>query len=624
MRLDILANLNQQQQEAVSYMGGPLLVLAGAGSGKTRVLTHRVANLVAKHGVNPTNILCVTFTNKAAGEMKSRITKLVAEAGVQGEPWASTYHSFCAKLLRIDGEKIGLGRDFVIYDTEDQKDVAKQVIARFNISEKKLNPGAILASISEAKNEMMSPLEYGEAARGSWQENIFKIYVEYEKILKESGALDFDDLLVKSVELLEKNPDVRAKWQHKLTHVLVDEWQDTNKAQYRLTKLLVGNGGNFTAVGDASQSIYRWRGADFRNVNNLSVDFPNLKVVNLDRNYRSTQIILDAANSVISKNKSHPVLKLWTDKTTGEKISIYQGVTEQDESQFVVENVIKLSNMFGVSRSEIAVLYRTNAQSRVVEEAFLHSGISYALVGGVKFYERKEVRDVICYLRLITNLKDSVSLKRAQSLGKRRFEKFEKFRQGVAQMEVRPTTLEIMDGVMETTEYLSKFDPDDAEDFARLENLRELRSVASEFPELNDFLEQVALVEGSDRTNQSGNGDGEKVTLMTVHSAKGLEFDSVFIVGMEEGLFPHSRSLFDVEELEEERRLAYVAMTRAKERLFITNAKRRLYFGHRNSNPPSRFIMDIPQDLLSEPVVTSSFGNFENDFDSETKDNWSW
>lgn len=615
---NILSSLNPAQKTAVIYEGGPLLVLAGAGSGKTRVLAHRVAWFIEKKGIKPENILCVTFTNKAAEEMKSRILSLITKnLPKANEPRASTFHSFCAYVLRLDGHVIGIPPSFVIYDPEDQKDAIVQVLDNLGLSDKSLKPASVAASISEAKNEMISALDYGEIAKGAWQEKVFKIYLGYEKLLKESHALDFDDLMLKTIELFKKSPETLQKWQKKYDQVLIDEFQDTNKAQYQLVKLLTKTTGNLTAVGDASQSIYRWRGADFRNINNLVNDYPNIKTVNLEQNYRSTQIILDAANSIISKNTSHPILKLWTQKNGGEKINIYQAETEQDEARYVVDNVNKFANIYSVDKSEMAVLYRTNAQSRIIEESFLYSGIPYNLVGGVRFYERKEIKDIIAYLRLVINQSDQVSLKRVQKLGKRRFEKFEELRHDLKDNDSF-TSLEVMDEILKRTQYLEKFNPDDSNDFARLENIRELRSVAKQFPDLVGFLEKIALVEEAELASSRSNLNGSAVTLMTVHAAKGLEFSHVFLIGMEEGIFPHSRSLFDIEELEEERRLAYVAITRAKDRLFITNARRRLYFGQRNTNQPSRFLSDIPEELLTEPIV-HKFNSLDLDLDTDIR-----
>ncbi|MCX6703889.1 MAG: UvrD-helicase domain-containing protein [Candidatus Woesebacteria bacterium] len=577
--MSILSDLNPEQKAAVTYNGGPLLVLAGAGSGKTKVLTHRVAYFIEQGLIKSENALLLTFTNKAANEMKERISGLTKG----NTPMTGTFHSFCAKVLRIDGKYIGIPVNFIIYDEQDQKDAVKQILESFDISVDQYNPASILNGISEAKTQMLTPEEYKDFVRGEWQEVVAKVYPEYEKMLKEIGALDFDDLLIKTVKLFKEVPEVLTRWQKNLTHIFVDEWQDTNKIQYSLTKLLVGKRKNITAVGDASQSIYSWRGADFRNINYLIRDYPDIKVLNLEQNYRSTQNILDAANLVISKNTSHPILKLWTEKSAGAKIKLYAARNGFDEADFVVDE-IKRSGVF----SDIAVLYRTNAQSRVLEEAFLHAGIPYMLVGGVRFYDRKEIKDVVSYIKYLVNPKDSVSRKRIEKIGLRRFEKLKEMASinGL-------TTLDILDAVIQKTDYLGLFQKESEENLARLENLKELRSVATEFPNIDDFLENVALVEAGPR-NQTKNA----VTLMTLHAAKGLEFPIVFIVGMEEGLFPHSRSLMDTNQLEEERRLAYVGITRAKEVIYLTYAGSRLYFGERISNPPSRFIMDIPEDLI--------------------------
>jgi DNA helicase-2/ATP-dependent DNA helicase PcrA len=598
----LLTNLNDEQKQAVTYSGGPLLVLAGAGSGKTRVLTYRAAWLIENLKVPPENTLLLTFTNKAAGEMKRRIVSLINQ-----EPgFAGTFHSFCVRLLRIDGTNIDIPRNFLIYDQSDQKAAIKQILDELGLADEKNKAGAIANTISEAKTNMLSPLAYGEIVQGDWQEKVFKVYVNYEKFLKQIGALDFDDLLLKAVGLLEEK-NVRQKWQNRLTHILVDEWQDTNKIQYKLTRLLVGNDKNLTAVGDASQSIYSWRGADYRNINYLMNDYPDIKVVNLEQNYRSTQNILSAANSVIKKNTNHPILKLWTNKNGGEKIRIYRASSELDEASFVVNEVDKLITA-GYEFHDFAVLYRTNAQSRVLEEAFLHAGMPYTLVGGVRFYSRREIKDVLSFLRLLINPKDVVSRKRIEKLGKRRTKRFAEFADEMPKnWQEKFTSLELMDSVLQKTDYLSKYKRESEENLMRLENIKELRSVATEFPNIIEFLENVALVEAEQ--NEKGVVTFEdskgKVTLMTLHAAKGLEFPIVFIVGMEEGLFPHSRSLFDINELEEERRLAYVGITRAKDLVYITYAGRRLYFGQRTSNPPSRFIIDIPEDLLE--AVESSY-----------------
>ncbi|EKE13105.1 MAG: hypothetical protein ACD_13C00093G0019 [uncultured bacterium] len=592
--------MNKEQKEAVTYTHGPLLVLAGAGSGKTKVLTHRVAYFIEKNLIRPENALLLTFTNKAASEMKERILALTAG----NSPTTGTFHSFCAKVLRIDGTEIGVPKNFVIYDDSDQKEEVKDIMERLNISTDRYNPASILNGISEAKNQMLSPAEYVNFVRSDWQDIASKVYIEYEKALRHIGALDFDDLLIKTVQLYREVPDVLEKWRARLTHIFVDEWQDTNKIQYVLTKLLVGQGNNITAVGDASQSIYSWRGADYRNINYLIQDYPDIKVVNLEQNYRSTQNILDAANLVISKNTSHPILKLWTEKEKGSRIKIYAARNGFDEADFIVneaKTLIRDSNG-KLSYRDIAILYRTNAQSRVLEEAFLHAGIPYILVGGVKFYDRKEIKDVLAFIRYLNNPKDTVSKNRIEKIGVRRFQKLETFR--VENPDLGGlTTLDILDVVIQKTDYLALFQKESEENIARLENLKELRSVATEFPDVNEFLENVTLVETSQDSSKHIVGNlqhKDSITLMTLHAAKGLEFPIVFIVGMEEGLFPHSRSLMDNAQMEEERRLAYVGITRAKDLLYLLYANSRLYFGERISNPPSRFITDIPESLLEE------------------------
>jgi DNA helicase-2/ATP-dependent DNA helicase PcrA len=614
-----IAGLNKEQKEAVVYTGGPLLVLAGAGSGKTKVLTHRVAYLISKNLIKPENTLLLTFTNKAAGEMRQRVEKLTgAKPG-----FAGTFHSFCAKILRIDGRFIGIPTSFVIYDEQDQKALVKQILEELDYDPDQYNPAGILGGISEAKNMMLTPDEYKDLVRslpaqaGEWQEVASKVYEFYEKELKKNQALDFDDLLIKTVVLFKEAPEVLKKWQKRLTHIFVDEWQDTNKVQYILVKYLVGKNTclrrqeNLTVVGDASQSIYSWRGADFRNINYLIRDFPDIKIINLEQNYRSTQNILDAANLIISKNTTHPILKLWTEKEPGAKIKLYAARNGFNEADFVVDEIKNLTKR-KFKNSDIAILYRTNAQSRVLEEAFLHAGIPYSLVGGIRFYDRKEIKDVISFIRYLVNPKDSISKKRIEKIGTRRFEKLEEFRKSLNSPNSL-TTLDILDAVIQTTDYLALFQKESEENLARLENIKELRSVATEFPIVFEFLENVALVEAQQDSKKhvSINVQKDAVTLMTLHAAKGLEFPVIFIVGMEEGLFPHSRSLMDTNQLEEERRLAYVGITRAKENLYLTYASSRLYFGEKIANPPSRFIADIPEDLL-ENVGPNSFSRADD------------
>lgn len=606
----LLVGLNKEQEQAVTYRDGPLLVLAGAGSGKTKVLTHRVAYFIGKNLIRPENALLLTFTNKAASEMRERIGVLMSQSGLPAGTLvqAGTFHSFCAKVLRIDGSYIGIPQNFIIYDDQDQKDAVKQILESLNLSTDQYSPSSILNGISEAKNQMLTPEEYKGYVRGEWQEITAKVYAGYEKMLKEIGALDFDDLLIKTVKLYREVPEVLEKWQRTLTHIFIDEWQDTNKIQYSLTRLLVGNRKNLTAVGDASQSIYSWRGADYRNINNLSRDYPDIKIINLEQNYRSTGNILEAANLVISKNTGHPILKLWTEKAKGTKIKLYAARNGFDEADFVVNEIVRVGRQEDRDYSNFAILYRTNAQSRVLEEALLHSGVPYTLVGGTRFYDRKEVKDVISYIKYLVNPKDSVSKKRIEKIGQRRFEKLETFRTENPDLSGL-TTLDILDVVIQKTDYLALFAKESEENLARLENLKELRSVATEFPNINDFLENVALVEAGPRSTVHGS-QNNAVTLMTLHAAKGLEFPVVFLVGMEEGLFPHSRTLMDSSQLEEERRLAYVGITRAKEILYLTYANSRLYFGEKLSNPPSRFIMDIPE-ILIETIGTTSYNPAE-------------
>ena len=606
----LLNDLNPDQQKAVIHTDGPVLILAGAGSGKTRVLTYRVAYLIEQQKADPHNILMVTFTNKAASAMKERIRAIVHTKEL---PYAGTFHSLCAKILRIDGKHINVPQNFVIYDDSDQIDAIKDVMKKFDISVKNYNPRAVLATISQAKNELIPALEYPNIARGNFQETVARVYLGYQKLLLENEALDFDDLLMKTVQLFSRNPDVLGKYQEKYHYILVDEYQDTNKAQYVLTKQLSARWRNICVVGDASQSIYRWRGADFRNITNFRSDFPDVAVFNLEQNYRSTQMILNAAYGVISKNTSHPILKLWTDKKGGDHITLYEARNEQDEATFLIHMILQSGKPF----SDFAVLYRTNAQSRVLEEAFLHAGVPYTLVGGTRFYERKEIKDVLAYLRILSNPKDTVSYNRIEKLGKGRLAKFLSFADRIAKDNtlIGLSTLELLDTTIEVTGYLELYDANVEEEAYRLENIKELRSVATEFPVLSEFLENVALVEQEyiPKKVKEAPGVRQAVTLMTLHAAKGLEFPVVAIVGMEEGIFPHSRSLMEKDEIEEERRLCYVGITRAKEKLYLTYANRRLFFGTRTQNMISRFIADIPESALDLQVSLDANRGFRED-----------
>jgi DNA helicase-2/ATP-dependent DNA helicase PcrA len=599
MNQDFLKDLNKEQLVAVKQKGGPMIILAGAGSGKTRVLTYKVINLIAE-GVDPDNILMVTFTNKAANEMKERMQKFFQndDQKLSNLPTISTFHALCAKILRIDGQFLGIPKNFLIYDTQDQKDAIKQAFEILGISIKEYKPSSVLANISQAKNELIADTEYLNYARGHFQEIVSKTYVAYQKILKENAALDFDDLILKIVELFRKNPQVLEKYQNKFQYILVDEYQDTNHAQYLLTKMLSQKWNNICVVGDFSQSIYSFRGADFLNLAKFKEDFKNTKTFSLSQNYRSTQKILDAATSVISKNNTHPVLKLWTENEIGAEVTVYESLNEQKEAEFIVDQILKLKYENPNFRNyDFCVLYRTNAQSRAIEEVFIHQGISYILIGGTRFYERKEIKDALAYLKVLANPKDKVSLKRIEKLGKGRFTKFLEFQSA---FKVEQVTIDILGNVLKATEYLSLFDEKDEEDLQRLENIKELRSVAIEFPNLDQFLENVSLVEQEYMPDHVKDAEGKKdaVNMMTLHAAKGLEFKVVFMVGMEEGLFPHSRSMMDKNELEEERRLCYVGMTRAREKLFLTYSRKRLFFGQKTTNIVSRFILELPEGTL--------------------------
>ncbi len=616
MKNYLLNDLNSDQQAAIKHSDGPVLILAGAGSGKTRVLTYRVAYLIGEKNVDPTRILMLTFTNKAAGEMKERISKLLTSHThppvAHHLPFAGTFHSLCVRILRTHGSKIGLPDNFTIYDGQDQIDTIKEVMKVLDLSQKNFRPGAILGTISQAKNELIGATEYPQYARGNFQETVAQVYIKYQEFLREHAAVDFDDLLSLTLKLFTNQAEILGKYQEKYHYTLVDEYQDTNKAQYQIAQKISARSRNLCVVGDAAQSIYRWRGADFRNIINFKTDFADAAVFHLERNYRSTQTILDAAFGVISRNTTHPVLKLWTDRQSTEKIILYEARNEQDEAGFLVQTILQSK----VPLDDIAVLYRTNAQSRVLEEAFLHGGIAYHLVGGTRFYERREIKDILAYLRLIANPKDLVSFRRIEKLGKGRLTKFRLFQDKLAndQKLVNLTTLELLDQTLVATDYLSLYDVKIEEESYRLENIKELRSVATEFPVLSDFLESVALVEREYEPEITKSINGRKaVTLMTLHSAKGLEFHTVYMVGMEEGLFPHSRTLMDRDELEEERRLCYVGITRAKEKLYLTYANHRLFFGSRTQNQISRFISEIPQHVLDLQVSLNPFRGFQKE-----------
>ena len=636
----LLTGLNKEQQQAVQHTEGPLLILAGAGSGKTKVLTVRIAHLLAQ-GVNPYEILAITFTNKAAKEMKSRVEGLVGD--VANRIWLSTFHSFCAKFLRFELDNfLGYNSNFTIYDTSDSQAVIKAALKALNLDDKYYPVGAMIGAISDAKNKLLFASDFRKQARDFYQQKVADVYEYYERELRKNNALDFDDLLLVAVKLLQSNEAVLDKYSKRFRYVMIDEYQDTNHAQYLLAKLLASHWKNIAVVGDADQSIYAWRGADIQNILDFEKDYPNCTSIKLEQNYRSTKIILDAANAVIENNEGRPKKNLWTDKTEGAKIQHFTAQSEHEEAAFIGDTIAKKHDIHGVPYGDMAILYRTNAQSRVLEEALIKRALPYTMVGGTKFYDRKEIKDVLAYLRVLYNPFDDLSLLRIINVPKRSIgattvaklqdyarangtslfmtltqlhlvdtikgktkEKLEEF--GiliftlVAEMEDR-TVLDILESILDRTGYLAQLEEStDPQDQARAENIGELLSVAKDFQDTNpsgtveDFLEQVALVNDVDSFEQ----EESKVTLMTLHAAKGLEFPIVFLGGLEEGLFPHSRTLMNPEEVEEERRLAYVGITRAEKELYISNATTRTVFGRTSSYLPSRFIDEIPEELVA-------------------------
>ena len=635
----LLIGLNKEQQQAVQHTEGPLLILAGAGSGKTKVLTVRIAHLLAQ-GVNPYEILAITFTNKAAKEMKSRVEGLVGD--VANRIWLSTFHSFCAKFLRFEIDSfLGYNSNFTIYDTSDSQAVIKAALKALNLDDKYYPVGAMIAAISDAKNQLLFASDFRKQARDFYQQKVADVYEYYERELRKNNALDFDDLLLVAVKLLQTNAAVLDKYSHRFRYVMIDEYQDTNHAQYLLAKLLASHWKNIAVVGDADQSIYAWRGADIQNILDFEKDYPNCRSIKLEQNYRSTKIILDAANAVIDNNEGRPEKNLWTDKTEGTKIQHFTAQSEHEEAAFIGDTIAKKHDIHDVPYGDMAILYRTNAQSRVLEEALIKRALPYTMVGGTKFYDRKEIKDVLAYLRVLYNPFDDLSLLRIINVPKRSIgattvaklqdyarekgtslfmtltqlhlidsikgktkEKLEEF--GiliftlVSEMEDK-TVLDILESILDRTGYLAQLEEStDPQDQARAENIGELLSVAKDFQDTNpsgtveDFLEQVALVNDVDSFEQ----EEAKVTLMTLHAAKGLEFPIVFLCGLEEGLFPHSRTLMNPEEIEEERRLAYVGITRAEKELYISNATTRTVFGRTSSYLPSRFIDEIPEELV--------------------------
>ena len=635
----LLDGLNREQQQAVQHTEGPLLILAGAGSGKTKVLTVRIAYLLAQ-GVNPYEILAITFTNKAAKEMKSRVEGLVGD--VANRIWLSTFHSFCAKFLRFELDNfLGYNSNFTIYDTSDSQVVIKAALKALNLDDKYYPIGAMISAISDAKNKLMFASDFRKQARDFYQQKVADVYEYYERELRKNNALDFDDLLLVAVKLLQSNAAVLDKYSKRFKYVMIDEYQDTNHAQYLLAYLLSSHWKNIAVVGDADQSIYAWRGADIQNILDFEKDYPNCTSIKLEQNYRSTKIILDAANAVIDNNEGRPEKNLWTDKVEGAKIQHFTAQSEHEEAAFIGDTIVKKHDIHGVPYGDMAILYRTNAQSRVLEEALIKRALPYTMVGGTKFYDRKEIKDVLAYLRVLYNPFDDLSLLRIINVPKRSIgattvsklqdyarengtslfmtltqlhlvdtikgktkEKLEEF--GiliftlVAEMDDK-SVLDILEAILDRTGYLAQLEEStDPQDQARAENIGELLSVAKDFQDTNptgtveDFLEQVALVNDVDSFEQ----EESKVTLMTLHAAKGLEFPIVFLGGLEEGLFPHSRTLMNPEEIEEERRLAYVGITRAEKELYISNATTRTVFGRTSSYLPSRFIDEIPAELV--------------------------
>jgi DNA helicase II / ATP-dependent DNA helicase PcrA len=638
----LLANLNKEQQAAVKTTEGPLLIMAGAGSGKTRVLTHRIAYLMAEKHVAPWNILAITFTNKAAREMKERVQALLG--GAAEEVWISTFHSMCVRILRRDIDRIGINRNFSILDTTDQLSVIKNILKEKNIDPKKFEPRNILGTISSAKNELLTPEKFAKRAGSYYEKVVSEVYEEYQQRLLRNHSLDFDDLIMTTIQLFERVPEVLEYYQYKFQYIHIDEYQDTNRAQYTLVKMLAARFQNICVVGDADQSIYRWRGADIQNILSFERDYPNAKVILLEQNYRSTKRILQAANEVIENNINRKPKRLWTENPEGKKIVYYEAMNEADEAQFVAGKIKEYVDGGKRRYSDFAILYRTNAQSRIIEEVFLKSNIPYQIVGGLKFYDRKEIKDILAYLRVIANPNDDISLLRIINVPKRGigassldkivsyasenglsvFEaigelehiglsariaasllEFRRQLEQWAQLQEYVSVTELVEEVLDKSGYREMLKAEKTlEAQSRLENIDEFLSVTKHFENVSEdksliaFLTDLALISDIDQLNETNGNNEDSVVLMTLHSAKGLEFPVVFLIGMEEGIFPHNRSLNDEDEMEEERRLAYVGITRAEEELFLTSAQMRTLFGNIHVNPVSRFIGEIPEELI--------------------------
>lgn len=655
LREKILDGLNPQQKEAVQITEGPVLILAGAGSGKTRVLTQRIAYLIQEKHVAPWSILAITFTNKAAREMRDRVARIVSQGA--DDIWISTFHSLCVRILRRDIDRLGISRSFSILDAGDQQNVIKQCLKELNLDPKKYEPRSVLAAISGAKNELAGPKEYEKRVGDPYTRAVAQVYELYQKKLKRNQSLDFDDLIMTTVKLFQQEPEVLEFYQKKFRYIHVDEYQDTNRAQYLLISMLAAKYRNVCCVGDADQSIYKWRGADISIILNFEKDYPEAKIIKLEQNYRSTKTILEAANAVIANNRNRKPKNLWTENPSGNKIYAFEGNSEHDEAYFIVETIKQLLAAYK-RYDKFAILYRTNAQSRVLEDVLIKSTIPYTIVGGLKFYDRKEIKDILAYLRLISNPDDDISLERIinvpkRSIGDSTVEKIQAYASahgmsmfqaiqevGYMGLPARTTNAiasfgELISNLIQMVDYLSVTElveevltrtgyrdalkeEKSLEAAARLENIDEFLSVTQEFERKSEdrtllaFLTDLALVadiDSLDDTEQAADAPAEgQVTLMTLHSAKGLEFPVVFLVGMEEGIFPHSRALFDDSEMEEERRLAYVGITRAEERLYLTRARMRTLFGRTNNNPASRFFLEIPEELLEGSVCRESSG----------------
>jgi len=652
----LLEGLNPAQQAAVIHTGGPLLVVAGAGSGKTRVLTRRIAYLMAARGVRPYEILAITFTNKAAGEMKERVAELVGP--IAQSMWVSTFHSACVRLLRLEAHRLGFANSFSIYDSADSLRLITIVAKELNLDPKRYPARQFQAMISNAKNELMGPQDYLHATTNQFEQVVADVYTVYQKRLQAANAMDFDDLILNTVRVIQRFPEAKARMRSRFKHILVDEYQDTNHAQYILVRELTGTSDEGVApaelcvVGDADQSIYGFRGATIRNILQFELDYPNATTVLLEQNYRSTQNILNAANAVITKNSSRKEKNLWSDSGAGAPLVGYVAESEHDEAEFVKDEIRSLQRN-GISEpGDTAIFYRTNAQSRVFEEVFMRAALPYKVVGGLRFYERKEVKDLLAYLRVLANLEDEISLRRIinvpkRGIGDRALEEVDRFAamqeisfwqglnrcseaqevptraassilQFVSMMTALAVLVEaktkpsvIIEAILEQSGLLTELEAStDPQDEVRVENLKELVAVAMEYEErpfealaedeeisLSGFLEKVALVADADEI-PDGEDHGGVVTLMTLHTAKGLEFPTVFLTGMEDGIFPHSRTFDDKDEIEEERRLAYVGLTRAEQRLYISRAEYRTSWGAPNYNPPSRFLDEIPEDLI--------------------------